>query len=352
MAYTREQEKHFNLMQKILKTMPYYVNEYVDDKLMKLSPSTLLAYLRVYEHFFNWLRTKEIVPEGSNIDFPIEALENLKKKQVNGYIRYLSTQTKNETDAINQKIAALKALFRYLTTETENDDGECYFYRNVMSKIELVPRKESIGRKSVNMADKILHEDDGTYLLQFIESEYINYVKGTKKERYFKRDKERDLAIISLLLATGMRVSEIASLETNDIDFHNRFLNIIRKGSKEEVITFKKFALPYLRAYRDVRASRYKATELEKAFFITLHRGKSQPMSIRTIQKLMDKYTSICFEKTYSPHKLRHTYATQLAESGVAPHLIQTQLGHSSLGTTSIYMNSTLKELQKAIDEE
>ncbi len=353
---TREKQVHLTRLLEIVKDMPDYINEYVEDKSISRSPSTLLAYVREYQHFFQWaIDTKIVKDENEELikdikDIPLTFLENLRKKQVESYIRHLNLRTKNNLKAINRKISALKSLFRYLTTQTENDDGECYFYRNVMTKIELLDDVETENRKNSNMSDKILHNDNDMKLLDFIENEYEWKVADTRKHTYFKRDKERDLAIVAIFIASGIRVSEAASLKVTDIDLEERFMNVIRKGNKKDTITLKKFILPYLENYLQIRGQRYYATEDEDTLFLTLHKGKSNPMSVRAIQNLLDKYTEAFMNKEISPHKLRHTFATKLAESGVPLHVIQHQLGHSNPKTTSIYMNSTLKEMRNQID--
>lgn len=352
---TREKQVHLTRLLDLVKELPEYINEFVEDKSISKSPSTLLAYVREYQHFFNWaIKNKIVLNDEDELvttikNVPLSFLENLRKKQVEAYIRHLNLRTKNNAKAINRKISALKSLFRYLTTQTEDDDGECYFYRNVMTKIDLLDDKETEKSKENNMADKILHNDHDLRLLDFIKNEYQSRITN-KQIQYFKRDKDRDLAIISLFLASGVRVSEAASLKVLDIDFEERYMKVIRKGNKKDTITLKKLAIPYLERYLSVRKQRYKATGDEETMFLTLHRGKCNPMSVRAIQNLLDKYTMAYNQKEVSPHKLRHTYATKLAESGVPLHVIQHQLGHSNPKTTSIYMNSTLKEMRKQID--
>jgi site-specific recombinase XerD len=347
---TREKQVHLTRLLELIKDMPFYIEEFVDEKLISKSPSTLLAYVRDYQHFFQWAKAEGLIEYEKMQDIPLSFLENLRKKEVENYIRFLNARTKNNVKAINRKISALKSLFRYLTTQTEDENGECYFYRNVMSKIELLDDKQTEKNIAGSMADKILHNDEDIRLLHFIEHEYGNIVQGTKKERYFKRDRERDLAIIALFLSSGVRVSEAASLKISDIDLENRFLKVIRKGAKKDTITFKELAHPYLQNYKEIRKARYNAGDDEETFFLTLHKGKAHPMSVRAIQNLIEKYTKAYMDKEISPHKLRHTFATKLAENGVPLHIIQHQLGHSNPKTTSIYMNSTLKEMKKYID--
>ncbi|TKI11937.1 tyrosine recombinase XerS, partial [Bacillus cereus] len=100
------------------------------------SPSTLLNYVYDFRVFFNWLLSEQIIEFKPIKDVSFSDLENLKKKDVENFMRFLKLQQNMQNSSVNRKISALKSLFKYLTSLSENEDGECYFYRNVMAKIE------------------------------------------------------------------------------------------------------------------------------------------------------------------------------------------------------------------------
>jgi site-specific recombinase XerD len=119
---------------------------------------------------------------------------------------------KAEKVSINQKISALRSLFKYLTTQTENDEGEPYFYRNVMLKIEVNKVKETLGLRASRISTKIFHNDDDARFLDFVKHDYEKELpEKSRKLIYFKRDKERDFAILSLFLGSGIRVNELSN---------------------------------------------------------------------------------------------------------------------------------------------
>lgn len=119
-----------------------------------------------------------------------------------------------------------------MAQNTENEYGEIYISRNVMEKIEL--HKE----KADDVANMIFNEKDDVAFLQFLANVYGEMLKDISPRKYsfFQRDKERDIAIISLILGTGLRVSEVASLTISSINFRQGKIKVTRKGNKKSSI--------------------------------------------------------------------------------------------------------------------
>ncbi|MGM0877458.1 MAG: tyrosine recombinase XerS [Bacillota bacterium] len=351
-----EQQKHEKRLEIHLKDFPVYVQEYVQaQKRKKRSPSTLLGYIHEFKKFFLYLQQEGIADCENIKDIPYSILEKLRKDQVEFYIDFFSEEKievrkgvkkKRSDAAVNRNISALTSLFNYLTTETENEEGECYFYRNVMSKIKIARNSESASRRSKNMSSKILHDDSITDFLDFVRYEYENVIDRKQKER-FKKNKERDIAILSLFLGTGLRVSEVASLTLDSIDFNEYQIDVVRKGGKEDTVEILEESLEDLKFYLCIRNSRYKATDHDFYVFVTNYQRTVKPMSVRTIQNLVERYTK-AFNKgqrSISPHKLRHSFAGEhLKNSGGNIVLLRDQLGHNSIETTALYTNLDRKE--------
>ncbi|WP_368502741.1 tyrosine recombinase XerS (plasmid) [Alkalihalophilus sp. As8PL] len=356
MSQSLEQQKHEKRLNTHLKDMPDYIKEYVQaQRRKKRSPSTLLGYIHEFKRFFTYLQSEGIVTNSQMKDIPYSVLETLRKDQVEFYIDLLRGEDitvrkdvykKRSDAAVNRNISALTSLFSYLTTQTENEDGECYFYRNVMSKIPLLTESESASRRSKTMSSKILHDESISGFLDYVRYEHEASIDGKQKER-FSHNKERDLAILSLFLGTGLRVSEVASLTLDAIDFNDHQIDVIRKGSKEDTVEILPDALDDLRAYLEVRNAKYKATESDFYIFVTKYQGRVKPMSVRAIQNLVERYTK-AFNKgqrALSPHKLRHSFAGEhLKNSGGNIVLLRDQLGHNSIETTALYTNLNRKE--------
>ncbi|WP_100405231.1 tyrosine recombinase XerS [Bacillus solitudinis] len=293
-----EHQNHEKRLNQHLKEFPDYVLEYIQaQKRAERSPSTLLGYIHEYKRFFAFLLREGIAPYEKIQDIPYTVLEHLKKDEIESYIDYLREEdiqvrkgifSKRSKAAVNRNISALTSLFSYLTKETENEDGECYFYRNVMSKIKISKNADTASRRSKMISSKILHDESISSFLNSVRHEYENKIEKKAKE-CFKKNKERDIAILSVFLGTGLRVSELVSLTMDSIDFNERQIDVVRKGGKNDTVEILPEALEDLKAYLSIRNSRYKATDNDFYVFVTNYQGKVKPMSVRTIQNLVER---------------------------------------------------------------
>ncbi|WP_375162199.1 tyrosine recombinase XerS [Fictibacillus sp. WQ 8-8] len=360
LANTRQHQVHEQKLEQLVKRMPFYVAEYVDDKLSNRSPSTLLNYVLDYKLFFEWLIADGISKSKDIKDIPLSDLENLKLENARSFIKFLERRNisvnKHETKkaekvSINRKISALRSLFKYLTTQTENEEGEPYFYRNVMLKIEVNKVKETLGSRAARITTQIFHNDDDTIFLEFVKNLYEKNL-SPRRLAYFQRDKERDLAILSLFLGSGIRVNELSNLRLRDLDFEDNRIHVVRKGGKKDIVAVAPPSMNDLKTYLLVRHTRYngKNDGFDYVFLTKIH-GVATPLSNRAIEALVKKYTkAFTSNKAMSPHKLRHTYGTHLMAQEGDIHLLMTQLGHSSTTTSALYSNPEHEKAKKAAE--
>jgi len=152
----------------------------------------------------------------------------------------------------------------------------------------------------------------------------------------------RDLAILEMIYATGVRVSEIASLSLNDIDFESNSLVVNGKGRKERIALFGARASDALQLY--LEESRPVLIN-EKTDIIFLN-YKGSPLSVRSYRNILDKYIDMLgTTKSISPHTLRHSFATHLLNNGADLRTVQELLGHVNLSTTQIYTHMSKEHL-------
>ena len=118
---------------------------------------------------------------------------------------------------INRTLSALSSLYKYLTEEVENDQGEPYFYRNVMKKVSTKKKKETLAARAENIKQKLFLGDETEGFLTYIDQEYPQQLSNRALSS-FNKNKERDLAIIALLLASGVRLSEAVNLDLRDLN--------------------------------------------------------------------------------------------------------------------------------------
>jgi integrase len=365
---SREKLIHEQRLEKHLLELPFYVVEFVRaKKRAKYSSSTLLGYVHEYLKFFSWLKEEGISKDDDIKEIPLLLLEHLRKEDVEFYIEHLQEEViseragvkkKRSNEAVNRNINALKSLFNYLTQETEvKETGECYFYRNVFSKIKTHKTKETASRRAKKISSTILSDLEINEFIHFIKENYEKSLSSHQKSMFLK-NKERDVAIISMLLGSGVRVSELASLTLHDIDFQKQQIDIVRKGNKEDTARVLPSALEDLKAYLRVRNKRYNTSDQEPYVFVTKYNGKAQPISVRAIQNFVGKYSEafnsqeeFAKGKALSPHKLRHTFASEWIRTGGNLVLLRDQLGHSSIETTTKYTNLSSEESKKVMDE-
>lgn len=361
LAISKQHEYYEKRLDDLLKEMPYYVVNYVDDKLDIRSPLTLYNYVRDYKEFFQWLISEQIVPCNVINKIPVEELGNLSLEHANNYFKFIARkkykvslkndETKQiDSKTVNRHKSSLRSLYKYLSSEAEIAAGEPYFHRNVMQKIPIKKVSETLNERAKKITEKIFIDDLDIQFLDYVKKEYEESLSLTEKI-YFRRDKERDYAILSLFLGSGIRVNELANLRLKDIDFSNLEIGVIRKGGKKDTVSVTPSSLEDIKQYLSIRSEKYAAGNGENEFlFIKKYRGKAEPLTNRAIEDIVYKYTK-SFDKRMSPHKLRHTYATNLAEqTGGDIPLIMNQLGHTSSDVSLLYINTTREKQRKAAE--
>ena len=228
------------------------------------------------------------------------------------HIKNLHTHYKPKT--AKRKIASLKAFFRYL--EYRND-----IEMNPFNKMQIKFREPVILPKTIPLET----------LENLLVVMYQQYAMETTNFKH--RNCLRDIAVIELLFATGMRISELCSLQKEDVNLVSRNILIYGKGSKERHIQIGSDAVyrilvEYLDVFhREIDACGY--------FFVN---QSGHPLSDQTVRRTIRKYASLAgIDMRITPHMFRHTFATSLLEADVDIRYIQEMLGHSSIHITEIY---------------
>ncbi len=168
-----------------------------------------------------------------------------------------------------------------------------------------------------------------------------------------KKDGIRDRAILETLFSTGLRVSELASLNRDTINLDRREFGIIGKGGKERVVFISDSAADWLRRFLDVRKDSFKPLFIRFQGKVDLaNNGEAMRLTTRSIERIVEKYVkALGLSVKATPHTLRHSFATDLLINGADIRSVQEMLGHSSIQTTQIYThvtNAHLKDVHKA----
>ena len=221
----------------------------------------------------------------------------------------------NKERGITRKISALKSFYNY-------------FYKK--EAITTNPAASTIELPKLHTKEIVrLDIDEVASLLDQVESG-----EGlTKHQKAFhEKTKVRDVALLTLLLGTGIRVSECVGLDLDDVDFKNDGIRIHRKGGKEVVVYFGDEVREALLAYLEQRKQMIPVDGEEQALFLSL---RSRRIGVKTVENLVKKYARLVTPlKKITPHKLRSTYGTNLYRETGDIYLVADVLGHSDVNTT------------------
>lgn len=320
--YHDEQNKQNILkMRAVLDTLPDFCRTFFRGIEEYTSARTKLAYAYDIRLFFEFLHEKNSICAKMEIkDFPLDILNRLTRVDIEEYLEYISLYQKDGRDITNdergksRKLAALRSFYNYFF-ENEMID------KNPAALVPLPKRheKEIIRLEPNEVAILLDQVEDGTKL--------------TKKElEYHKKTKVRDVALLTLLLGTGIRVSECVGLDLSDINFDVGGIKIRRKGGYEAVIYFGDEVETALLDYLEQREHIIPAEGHENALFLSL---QNRRMAVRSVENLVKKYASrVTSLKKITPHKLRSTYGTTLYQETGDIYLVADVLGHKDVNTT------------------
>ncbi|KRM11561.1 site-specific tyrosine recombinase XerS [Paucilactobacillus suebicus DSM 5007 = KCTC 3549] len=346
-----ENQRYNHLIEQEIKKLPYYVREYQISS--RRSIVTLYQYLTEYRRFFDWLRHNDFSQATNNTEIELSVLEKLRQNDIMLYLDFMRNQNPNKplsNGTMNRTINALKSLYKYLTVTSDNNNGEPYFYRNVMNKIETYNTSETLNYRAHKMQSQLLPGQKQHDFLDFIDSEYLNTIDPRAKTQ-FKNNKPRDLAIIALILATGVRVSECADVDLADLNLSEQILNVVRKGGAQDTVPIADFAVKYLTDYLATRSNTYQPDKMQHALFLTIYHGATKRISVNAIEKMVKKY-STAFGRPLHPHSLRHNLASSIYQkSGGDIELVSQQLGQKGTSATSLYTHLSLEEQRKALKD-
>ena len=287
-------------LRELIKTLPPFAKEFFRAIDSTTQVRTRIAYaydLRVFFHFL--IDENPAYRNYSVLDFKVSDLDKIESVDLEEYMEYLKVyiseeqhkHMQNTEQGVFRKMSALRSFYGY-------------FYK----------------RQLIEKNPTLLVEHGGDHLTG-------------QKRAYYEKTKERDLAIITLLLGTGIRVSELVGLNIDDVDFRNNGLHLIRKGRKEMTVYFGNEVADALEQY--IEGSRKLIIPKEgheDALFYSMQRRR---IGVQAVQNLVKKYAKeVTPLKKITPHKLRSTYGTALYQETDDIYLVAEVLGHSDVNTT------------------
>ena len=320
--YHDEQNKQNILkLRAVLDTLPAFCRDFFRGIENYTSARTRLAYAYDLRLFFEFLHERNSICAQQEItDFKIDLLDQICRDDILEYLDHVSLYRKDGKDITNdekgkkRKISSLRSFYNYFY---ENEK-----IRNNPASLVPVPKQheKEIVRLEPNEVAMLLDQvEDGTNL--------------TKKElEYHKKTRTRDIALLTLLLGTGIRVSECVGIDMQDINFDVNGIKIRRKGGNEAVVYFGEEVETALLDYLEERDHIIPCEGHEEALFLSL---QNKRISVRAVENLVKKYASrVTTLKKITPHKLRSTYGTELYRATEDIYLVADVLGHKDVNTT------------------
>lgn len=297
------------------------------------SEKTVNEYMLDIRTFFRYLISVDKGIDINSEDFEkidirsidAEYLSKVKTEQIYEFLFYTGNGRQNMWSAKARKLSAIKGLYKYLTVKKN------LFEDNPAINIESPKPKKAL--------PKFLTLEESLMLLQAIKDD-----KESKTQT-------RDFCIVTLFLNCGMRLSELVGINLSDIDRELRSLRVLGKGNKERIIYLNSACRDVLGEYLPIRLSEKYQTVTTKALFLS---ARNQRISVKTIQWMVYKYLKAAGleAKHFSVHKLRHTAATLMYQSGhVDVRVLKDILGHEQLNTTQIYTHVSNESMREAMEQ-
>ena len=306
----------------VLKTLTPFCRDFFRAIEPRTTTKTRISYAYDIRIFFQFLLEQNPAFRDWSIDaFTVDVLDQLTAVDLEEYEEYLKVYQagdKTETNGergLKRKMSSLRSFYAY------------YFKREMIhTNPTVLVDVPKIHQKSIIR----LEADEVALLLDYIEHGGDD-LTGQKKV-YYEKTKDRDLALVTLLLGTGVRVSECVGLDIEDVDFKNNGIKVTRKGGNEMVVYFGPEVEKALKNYLEVRKNIIPVEGHEHALFYSTQRKR---IGVQAVENLVKKYArQVTTTKKITPHKLRSTYGTALYQETGDIYLVADVLGHKDVNTT------------------
>lgn len=314
-------KKNIVHLREILDTLPLFCGLYFRGMQEYISSRTRVAYAYDIRVFFEYLHDNNPIFKKTSIkEYNIEILDQITRMDIEEYIEHCAYYTKDGKDYTNdergkaRKLASLRSFYNY-------------FYRNEMIQTNpaSLVKMPKLHEKEIVRLDP----DEVAILLDTVETG-DNLTK--KQLQYHEKNKLRDVALLTLMLGTGIRVSECVGIDLQDVDFKNNGIKIRRKGGYEAVVYFGEEVELALLDYLEQRMNLTPVEGHEDALFLSM---QNKRITVRAVENLVKKYASMVTSlKKITPHKLRSTYGTTLYKETGDIYLVADVLGHKDVNTT------------------
>ena len=316
-----EFKKYTKMLRDILKELPPFCQEFFRGIQNDTMVRTRYAYAFDLRIFFRFLVMQPEFSDKTATTLTLSDLDKVTTTTIEDYLSYISYYTDEEN---KEYINGERAKARKLSTLRA-------FYKYFCRKEKLTTNAPSLVNQPT-IRDKAIVRLEPNEVANLLDTVQSGEGLTEKQKQFHKRTQARDLAILTLFLGTGIRISELVGINIDDINFSENEFSIIRKGGNQDILVFGDEARAALLNYMLEREQMNAAEGHEEALFLSL---QSKRLTVRAVENLVKKYAAIVTpQKRISPHKLRSTYGTNLYRETGDIYLVADVLGHKDVNTT------------------
>ena len=308
-------------IREMLRELPPFCKEYFIGMESSTQARTRMAYAYDLGVFFHYLHEANPICKKMEIrDFPLSILDQITPMDIEEYLYQIrfyekdGTEHTNDERGVSRKLASLRSFYNY------------YFRKELIEKnpAELV--------KMPKLHEKNIIRLDVDEVVKFLDEVDTGEDLTERQKSFHQKSRVRDLAMMTLLLGTGIRVSECVGLDVDDVDLNNNGIKVHRKGGAETVVYFGEEVREALLPYLEEREHMTALTGHTNALFLSRQKKR---ITVRSVELMVKKYAQLVTNlKKITPHKLRSTYGTSLYRETGDIYLVADVLGHKDVNTT------------------
>ncbi len=340
--FEQRNEQTIEKTRRIIKELPPFANEFFVGIQTRTSPLTRLNYAYDLRIFFDYLSYQLYNGTVSVKEITLADLEKLTAFDIECYVEYLGSYSINGKKfhcgekAKERKLASLRSFFKYYFKKDK-------LTSDITTKVDM----PKIHEKAIIRLDT----DEIVRLLDTVDSDLI-YGLSDRQNAYHNITKIRDVAILTLFLSTGIRISELIGLNKKDFNFNNNSFIVTRKGGNKSILYFGDETAKAIKSYLNwIEEEKLSGSDFaskiidEDCLFYSLQGNR---ISVRAVQNLVKKYSKLVTPlKKITPHKLRSTFGTELYHNTQDIYVVADVLGHRDVNTTKKHYAAISEEIRR-----
>ena len=314
--------------------LPDFCREYFVGISANTTPLTRLNYAYDIRTFFNYLVAKIARFRGKSAkDITPADIETLSPFEIEAYLSYVEIYrkdgniVKNGARGKSRKLAAIRSLVKYF------------------EKKQIIRYNPTASVDTPKLREKEIIRLDGEEIETMLDVVDTGSGLTERQQKYQENTRIRDLAMVSLLLGTGIRVSELVGIDIDDVNFDDLSFVVTRKGGARVILYFSEEVAGYLYDYYNMRTADSSVSKDEPALFLSLQKRR---ITTRAVENIVKKYSLVATPlKHITPHKLRSTFGTQLYRNTGDIYVVADVLGHKDVNTTKRHYAAITEDIRR-----